>query len=135
MLCVFSAGLAQFREVFPGIVELEGGKPAPAALSDDCPLGHGTRGSKLHHKAPGRDDDQAAQGGLCGPQHEQHGAVQGLGNPRNRGVIIKPQHGEQGCNDAFKRFAVAFDGQVPVKVIFQFMVLPCKEQNRNTNGT
>ena len=36
MLRVFYPALAQLREIFPRIVELEGREPAPAALSDDC---------------------------------------------------------------------------------------------------
>ena len=48
------------------------------------PLGHGTRRRQLHHQPPRRDDDEAAHGGFGGPEHEQHGAVEGLGNPRHR---------------------------------------------------
>jgi len=70
MLCVLYAALAQFREVFPRIVELEGGEPAPAAFPYDCPLGQGPRRCDLHHQAPGRNDNKAAQGGFGGPQHE-----------------------------------------------------------------
>ena len=38
----------------------------------------------------------------------------GARKPRHRGLTIKSQHGEKGRNDAFERFAVAFDGQGPV---------------------
>ena len=85
-----------------------------AALSDDVSLGHGTRGCDFHHKVAGRDDNEPPHGGFGGPEDAQHGAVKGLGNPRNRGFAHKPQHGEQGGNYAVERFAVAFDGQVPV---------------------
>ncbi len=34
----------------------------------------------------------------------------------HRGLPVKPQHGEKVRNDALERFAVAFDGQVPVQV-------------------
>jgi hypothetical protein len=70
--------LAQLCEVFPRIEELEGGKPASAALPDG-PHRLGTRRSKLHHKAAGRDDNEAPHGGFGGPQHTQHGAVEGCG--------------------------------------------------------
>ena len=86
----------------------------PAALPDDWPRRHGTRRRKLHHKAPRRDDDKAPHGGFGGPKHTQHGAVDGLRNPRHQGIACKPQHGEKGFNDALERFAVAFDGPVPV---------------------
>ena len=58
------------------IEELEGRKGMPAALSDLASLGHGTRGRNLHHNTPGRDDNEAPDGGFGGPQHTQHGAVQ-----------------------------------------------------------
>ena len=61
MLRVLYAVLTQFREIFPRIEELEGGTWR-TALSDDVPLGHGTRGGGLHHKAAGHNDDEAAQG-------------------------------------------------------------------------
>ena len=78
-------------------------------------FGIGREGSgKLHHKAAGRDDNEAPHGGFGGPQHAQHGAVEGLRNPRNRGFACKPQHGEKVRNDTFERFTVAFDGQGPV---------------------
>ena len=67
-------------EVFPRIEELEGGRGVPALA--DCPRRHRTRnrrrGRKLHHKAAGCDDDQAAHGGFGRPEDTQHGAVQGL---------------------------------------------------------
>ena len=102
----------------------------PASLSDLAPFGHGTRGSQLHHDIPGRDDNQAPDGGFGRPQHTQHGAVQGPWNPRSRICAIKPQQGEQDFNDALERLAVAFDGQVPVHVV----PILRKEQNRNIFG-
>ena len=86
----FTRRWLQLREVFPRIEELEGGEPAPAALSDHVPLGHGPRRRQLHHKTPRRDDNQAPHGGFGGPQNPQHGAVEGLRNPRSRGVPSSP---------------------------------------------
>ena len=40
-----------------------------------------------------------------------------LRNPRHRDAAGQPQHGEKARNDPLERFAVAFDGQVPVQVI------------------
>ncbi len=114
IFCVFYAALAQLRKILPRIEELEGGDPVSAALADDFPLWHGTRGRHLHHKAAGRDDDKAAHGGFGGPEDAQHGAVEGVRNPRRCGVACKPEHGEKGRNYGVERFAVAFDGQVPV---------------------
>ena len=54
-----------------------------------------TRGSEFHNKTACRDDHKAPHGGFGGPQHAQHGAVEGLRNPRQRGVACKPQHGEK----------------------------------------
>ena len=45
----------------------------------------------------------------------------GCGIRAHRGFAIKPQHGEQGFNYTLERFAVAFDGHVPVHR-FQSMV-------------
>jgi len=100
-------------EVFPRIEELKGGRPACATLPDG-PRRHGPRRRELHHKATRRNDNEAPHGGFGGPQHAQHGAVEGLGNSRHRGFACKPQHGEKGFNDALERFAVAFDGPGPV---------------------
>ena len=47
------------------------------------PLRHGTRGRHLHHQPPGRNDNEAPHGGFGGPQHTQHGAVEGVRNPRH----------------------------------------------------
>ncbi len=55
----------------------------------------------------------------------------GLRNPRNRDAAGQLQHGEKARNDLLERFAVAFDGQVPVHGDFQFGIT---EHNRNTNG-
>ena len=41
ILRVFYPALAQFREIFPHIIEPEGGEPAPAALADLVSFGHG----------------------------------------------------------------------------------------------
>ena len=106
----FTPGLAQLREIFPRIEELEGGEPAPVALSDLEPLGHGPRGSQLHHKPTRRDDNKSPHGGFGGAEDTQHGVVNGGAQ------AAKPwsptQHGEQGFNYAPERFTVAFDGHV-----------------------
>ena len=74
---------AQGLEIFPRIEELEGGTGTPTL--PDRPRRHGPRGYKLHHKAARRDHHKAAHGGFGRPQQAQHGAVEGLRNPRNRG--------------------------------------------------
>ena len=81
------------------------------------PLGHRTRRRKLHHKAARRNDDKAPHGGFGGPEDAQRGAVKGAREPSHRGSARKPQHGEQGFNDAPERFTVAFDGPGPVQCV------------------
>ncbi len=49
----------QGLETFPRIEQLKRETPASAALADDWPRRHLTRGSELHHKATRRDDDEA----------------------------------------------------------------------------
>ncbi len=53
----------------------------------------------------------------AGTEHPQHGAVDRTRKPCHRGRTCQLQHGEKVRNDALERFAVAFDGQVPVQVI------------------
>ena len=50
-----------------------------ALLGFHWPRRPGTRRRRLHHKAPRRNDNEAAQGGFSGPQNAQHGAI---GRPR-----------------------------------------------------
>jgi hypothetical protein len=105
---------AQGREAFPRIEELKGGTLTPALPDWPRRHRHRTRGSELHHKAARRDDDKAPHGGFGGPEHTQHGAVEGRRNPRHRGSACKPQHGEKGFDYPLQRFAVAFDAPGPV---------------------
>ena len=109
----FLTVLPQGCEVLPRIEELKRGAGTPA-LPDDWSLWHGTRRHELYHKAARRDDDKAPHGGFSGPEHTQHGAVEGLRNPRHHSFACKPQHGEEHFNYALERFAVAFDGPGPV---------------------
>jgi hypothetical protein len=127
-----SAVLAQGREIFPRIEQLEGGTPASAALPDS-PRRHRTRRCWLHHKAARRDDDKAAHGGFGGPEHTQHGAVEGMRNPRRRSCAIKPQHGEKCRNYALERFAVAFDGPGPVHSV-SLSSIRTKQEHTNQIG-
>ena len=87
---VLYAVWAQFGEAFARIEQLKRGTgmPAPPDWHPRHRHGHRTRRCKLHHKATGRDDEQAPHGGFSGPQHTQHGAVEGLRNPRQR--IYRP---------------------------------------------
>ena len=88
-------------------------------LSRPCrwPRRQGTGSCWLHHKAPCCNDNEAPQGGFGRPQHPQHGAMDGTWNPRNRPVTFKPQQDEKVFNYPLERFAVAFDGQVPVHIV------------------
>ena len=101
---------------FTRIEELKGGKPASDTPHDLASFNDGPRGRQFHHHIPGRNDDQAANGGLGRPQHPQNGAVQGARNPLGRIPAIKSQQGEKHLDDGFQRLAVAFDGQVPVHI-------------------
>jgi len=114
---VFHPGLTQLGHVFAGISEPEGGRPAAPTLSDLAPLGHGPGGGELYHETPGGDDNEAPDGGLGGPEHLEHGAVQGLRDPPSRIGAVEPQQGEKGFYYPPERFAVAFDNQVPVHVV------------------
>ena len=96
ILRVFYPAVAQLREKYALVAELEGGTGRPAALSDPVSLGHGTRRRHLHHQPPGRNDNEAPDGGFGGPQHPQHGAVEAVRNPPHCLRSINPQHGEQG---------------------------------------
>ena len=69
----------------------------------------------------------------AGLEHPQHGAVEGVRNPPHCLRSIHPQQGEQGFNYPLERFAVAFDGPVPVKVSLPAhgVSILHKEHNRN----
>ncbi len=127
ILRVFYPVLAQLREIFPRIVELEGGEPAPATLSDHVPLGHGTRRRHLHHKAPRRDDDKAAHGGFGGAEHPQHGAVEGLGNPETAASPSNPSMANRAAMIPLSASLLRLMAKS------QSIVVPIlhKEQNRN----
>ena len=77
------------HDTFHRIEELEGGDLSFHPFRS-CAFGHGPRHGRRHHNIPGRDDDQASDGGLGGPQHPQHGRYAGQGNPRSRRLPSRP---------------------------------------------
>ena len=104
---------------------------APLPFPILCPLGMGREGASFTTRPRAATTMRRRTADSAGLQHPQHGAVEGVRNPRHRHRAIKPQQGEQGCNDALERFAVAFDG--PPSQVLPVHVVPIlhKEQNRN----
>ena len=90
ILRVFYAGVAQLREKFALIAEPEGGTGRPAALSDlRAPWAWDAK-APPSPRAPGRNDNEAPDGGFGGPQHPQHGAVEAVRNPPHVSVPSSP---------------------------------------------
>ena len=118
MLRVLYAALAQLRETFPRIEELEGGRAwLPLPFPIICPLGMGREGATFTTRPRAAMTMRRRTADSAGRSTRSTARWRGCGIRDSRICAIKPQQGEKDFNDPLERFAVAFDGQVPVHVV------------------
>jgi hypothetical protein len=87
-------------------------------------------GRDVDLQTPGRDDDEAPDGGFGGPQHTLDGAVQAPGNAPNCAAVRDAQQDEQAGYDRRKCQAIALDGPRPIHAA----ALPPIEHSKNVWG-